>query len=209
MNKQTVWTIIITILVISLLTAEIIYTYSLFETNTTLSTSNDIAKWNIKVNNNMITGSNVSSNVFEIGSINWESGGHVTSGKAAPGSRGYFEIEIDPTNTDVSFVYEITIDTEELENEEFKISNVRELNENYFIRTGEYTYVGIARLEENKNGEKYNIKIEIVWNNNEENNESDYVLGTKAEMEVDLPIEIELSQYLGTEVFTEYVEQGE
>ena len=32
------------------------------------------------------------------------------------------------------------------------------------------------RLEENKNGEKYNIRIAITWNNNEANNENDYEL---------------------------------
>ena len=204
MKKQTIWTIIFTILVISLLTAEIIYTYSLFETNTSLSTSSDIAKWNIKVNNNMITSNQINSNEVVIGSIDWENGTHVKQGKAAPGSVGNFDIEIDPTNTDVSFLYTVNIDTSELENDEFIISNVTELNGNEFIRTGEYEYTGIARLEKNKNGEKYNVRIEITWNNNEENNENDYELGTKAEQEIKLPITIKLSQYLGTETLNSY-----
>ena len=205
MKKQTVWTIIFTILVISLLTAEIIYTYSLFETNTTLTTSSDIAKWNIKVNNNMITNGQINSSAVEIGSIDWGNGSHVLQGKAAPGSVGTFDIEIDPTDTDVSFLYKIIIDTSKLENEEFKISSVTELNGNEFIRTNENEYTGIARLEENKNGKKYNIRIGITWNNNEANNEKDYELGIKAEQEVKLPIIIMLSQYIGTETITSYV----
>ena len=39
-----------------------------------------------------------------------------------------------------SFLYKIIIDTRELENEEFRISSVTELNGNEFIRTDEHEY---------------------------------------------------------------------
>ena len=186
---------------------EIIRTYALFETNKEISVSSNIAKWNIKVNNTMVTNSNNENTTFSLGSIDWNSGGHVREGKAAPGSTGTFEIEIDPTNTQVSFVYELTIDTSNLNNKEFVISNVNETNNNYFIRTGENTYIGIARLSDNQEGQKYNIEINITWNNNEENNEKDYELGKKAELEINIPVSLKVSQYVGTEQFTEYQEQ--
>ena len=117
-----------------------------------------------------------------------------------------FEIEIDPTDTQVSFVYELTIDTSDLLNEEFEITSVTETNGNTFIRTDENKYVGIAHLNEIENGEIYNIEIEITWNNDDNNNDSDYELGIRADEELNIDVNIELSQYIGTEIFTPYEE---
>ena len=206
MNKQQKITIIGIIIVVILLCIEIFYTYSLFETNVETDTSSDIAKWNIKVNNSMITESNYLIDSFNLGSIDWENSNHITSGKAAPGSVGTFEIEIDPTDTQVSFVYELTIDTSDLLNEEFEITSVTETNGNTFIRTDENKYVGIAHLNEIENGEIYNIEIEITWNNDDNNNDSDYELGIRADEELNIDVNIELSQYIGTEIFTPYEE---
>ncbi|MBR3161165.1 MAG: hypothetical protein IKF19_00335 [Bacilli bacterium] len=205
MNKKRIIVISVT-LITFILFITFFYTYSLFETNKQISVSSDLAKWNVKVNNTMVTKNTATINTFNLGSIDWNSGGHVRNGKAAPGSTGTIEIEIDPTDTQVSFTYEIAIDTSSLENEEFKITRVREINGNEFIRTGELTYVGIARLENNRRGQKYNIEIDITWNNNENNNASDYELGKKAEIEVDIPISLDVSQYTGVEQFTQYQE---
>lgn len=204
MKKQALYTIIFISLIIVSIIIVLFYTYALFESNEDIPVSNDLAKWNIKVNDNLITNGNSSQNTFNIGSINWESGGHVREGKAAPGSIGKFEIEIDPTDTQVSFVYTIKVDLSELDNDEFQISEIKETNGNEFIRTGEDTYVGIARLSDNEQGKKYNIEISLIWNNNEENNDKDTELGKKAEEDIDIPVEIDISQYIGTESFVPY-----
>lgn len=206
MNKKRI-TVIGATLIAVILFIELFYTYSLFETNKQIPVSSDLAKWHVKVNNTMVTGTATSVNTFNMGSINWNSGGHVRSGKAAPGSIGSIEIEIDPTDTQVSFAYEITINTSSLENNEFKITSVSETNGKEFIQTGENTYVGIARLADNTNGQKYNIEINVTWNNNENNNTSDYELGKKAEIEVNLPISINITQYTGEEQYTTYTTQ--
>ena len=203
MNKKRI-TVIGVALIAVILFITIFYTYSLFETNKQISVSSNLAKWNVKVNNTMVTQNTASVNTFNLGSIDWNSGGHVREGKAAPGSTGTIEIEIDPTDTQVSFTYEITIDTSSLENDEFNITSVSETNSNEFIRTGEFTYLGIARLENNRRGQKYNIEINIAWNNNESNNANDYELGKKAEIEVDIPVSLNISQYTGEEQITEY-----
>ena len=93
------------------LIAQVVYTYSLFETERQTVVTSPIAKWNVLVNNSLLTNNYGQENTFNLGSINWNSGGHVRSGKAAPGSVGTFEIEIDPTDTEVSFLYELDIDT--------------------------------------------------------------------------------------------------
>ncbi|MEE3343062.1 MAG: hypothetical protein VZS44_03120 [Bacilli bacterium] len=207
MNKKRVTAIGVTLIAVILFIATL-NTYALFESNKQITVSSDIAKWHVKVNDTMVTQNTSAANTFNLGSISWNSGGHVRPGKAAPGSTGTIEIEIDPTDTQVSFTYEIIINTSSLENDEFKITSVSETNGNQFIRTGEYTYVGIARLNDNTNGEKYNIEIDITWYNNEANNDNDYNLGKKAEIEVDIPISLNITQYTGQEQFTEYQTTG-
>ena len=64
------------------------------------------AKWQIKVNNNDITDSSVSSiNIVPIIKEN----NNVAENTVAPTSSGYFDIVIDPSNVDVSFNYSISI----------------------------------------------------------------------------------------------------
>ena len=201
--------IVLCVVSVVLLFIQITYTYSLFETDRDAVISSPIAKWNIMVNDSFITSDTTQENFFRLGSVQWNSGGHVREGKAAPGSVGTFEINIDPTNTEVSFLYEITIDTSDFLNEEFYISGVRELNSEEFVRTGEATYVGVARLSDIQNGKIYHVEIDISWNNNDSNNDKDYQLGISAEEEVTIPVSLRFIQYTGEEVLVPYVEESE
>lgn len=200
--------IILCISLFIILCLEIKNTYSLFETNGEAVVEENLATWKIKVNNTYLTTLTEDRNTFDLGSMNWESQNHVKEGKAAPGSVGTFYIEIDPTTTEVSFLYEITLDTSSLNNTEFQIQSVREVNGKTFIRTNENTYVGIVPLREIQASTKYRVEISVIWNNKEENNEADYKLGSMANTGINLPIKIEARQYDGTEVITEYKEDS-
>ena len=209
MKKQIIYSIFI-IIIITIVTIGItMYTYSLYESVDVSTATSNIAKWNIKVNDSMITGLSSNESEINIGSIDWQSNGHVRPGKAAPGSIGSFEIEIDPMDTQVSFIYELELEIEDLDNDEFGIDSVTETNGHTIVRTGEKTYSGIALLSEINNGDTYNLEINIVWNNNENNNDKDYELGKRAEDEVYIPVRITLQQYHGTEVLSPYVEPTE
>ena len=209
MKKQIIHSIIL-VSIIAILTIWItVYTYSLYESVAVSPATSNIAKWNIKVNNSMVTGLSSNESEINIGSIDWQSNGHVRPGKAAPGSIGSFEIEIDPTDTQVSFMYELELEIDDLDNDEFEIHSVTETNGHSVVRTGERTYSGIVSLADINNREKVNIEVNIVWNNNENNNDKDYELGKRAEAEVYIPVRINLKQYHGTEVLTPYIDPGE
>ena len=201
--------IVLCVVSVVLLFIQITYTYSLFETDRDAVIFSPIAKWNIMVNDSFVTSDTTQENSFRLGGVDWSSGNHVREGKAAPGSVGTFEINIDPTDTEVSFLYEITIDTSDFLNEEFYISGVRELNSEEFVRTGEATYVGVARLSDIQNGKIYHVEIDISWNNNDSNNDKDYQLGISAEEEVTIPVSLRFIQYTGEEVLVPYVEESE
>ncbi len=191
-----------------LLCLEVKETYSLFETNGTAVAGKQLAKWQIKVNNTYLTTLSENRNTFSLGSIEWENQGHVKPGKAAPGSIGKFYIEIDSCHTEVSFLYEITLDMTNLKNSEFQISEIKEVNGKNLIRTGEHTYVGIIPLTEIQTNTKHEIEVSVVWNNKEENNKADYELGSRANLEIDVPVTVVARQYDGTENFTEYNEDS-
>lgn len=66
----------------------------------------DVAQWSMKVNGVSLADAAVASEI----SITLVKDGEPSSpeGKIAPGQTGYFDIEIDPTGTEVSFTYQIT-----------------------------------------------------------------------------------------------------
>jgi hypothetical protein len=86
-------------------------TYSRYVAGTTGNIDALFAKWQILVNNSDITSNSMSSITF-IPTI--EENENTASNVIAPSSKGYFDIEIDPTNVDVSFKYTIEL---EIENE--------------------------------------------------------------------------------------------
>ncbi len=172
-------------------------TYSLFETNHTSETNNDLAKWIIKINNINVS----ATNTFTMADINWIENQHVKNDKVAPGLSGYFDIVIDPKGTEVSVRYDITYDFTTMVNEEFYVNNIEELNENNLIRTGEFTYTGLIMLE-NVETTKHIIRTSMVWNNNVLNDEADSALGSIPNNVVAIPVTIKVSQYLGETIVT-------
>lgn len=84
-------------------------TYSRYIANTTGNVEALFAKWQILINDNDIT--NNSNSAITITPV-IEQNQYVASNTVAPSSTGYFDIEIDPTNVDVSFNYSITLSFE-------------------------------------------------------------------------------------------------
>ena len=183
---------------------EVKSTYSLFETNGTGDVELETASWKIKVNNIDVTQFRDISSTFDLGNINWVSNGHVKDGYGAPGLTGSLSIDIDPMDTDVSFVYELTFDFSNIDNEEFLIDSVSVTNGGTIIRTGKYSYTGIVPLSEIQQKKVYNVVVSFVWNNQEENNYNDYLLGIRENVEI--PVRVHLLQYKNTDTITEYVE---
>ena len=81
-------------------------TYSRYVADTTGNLKIAFAQWQILVNNDDIT-NNTSSSVNLTPIINENK--YVENNKIAPSSSGYFDISIDPSNVDVSFNYQITL----------------------------------------------------------------------------------------------------
>lgn len=175
----------------------IVDTYSLFESNHITTSSIDIAKWQVKINDDVVNGS---SSTFSVDSINWESNGYVLEGKVAPGMNGYFDIIIDPNDTDVSLKYDISFDFSNLQEEQFVINDVVEVNGRTLVKTGENIYTGVILLEEIKNGIVSTIRVDLSWINDEANNEIDSSLANVYGTSLDIPVTVTLWQYNNEEI---------
>ena len=81
-------------------------TYSRYVAGATGDLKMSFAQWQILVNNEDIT-NNSSSSIVLTPVI--DANDYVKNNKIAPASTGYFDINIDPTNVDVSFNYNISL----------------------------------------------------------------------------------------------------
>lgn len=134
-----------------------------------------IAKWSIRVNNEDIANKTVLNKditpQFEATSTTKES-------VIAPGSIGYFDIEIDPTNVDVNFKYELTTSVPES-------STIKDLKIIYYIKEPdtnstkiEYNDGDIITDTLEHNSETKKLRIYIEWDDSETN-----IMDNKADTE--------------------------
>lgn len=80
-------------------------TYAKYITEASGQANITIAKWKILVNNEDVINNN---NITQTITPNFTNNENIKDNVIAPGATGYFDLIIDPTNTDVTFSYEIT-----------------------------------------------------------------------------------------------------
>lgn len=176
--------------------------YSLFESNRVNRSDLNIATWQVKINDDIISGS---TSEFTIDAINWQQSTEVKEGKAAPGTTGYFDIIIDPNETETSIRYDITFDFTNLDSDQFTIDEIAEIDDKPIVRTGEFTYSNIITLDEINNNETNTIRVYLTWVNNENNNEKDSELGLVHGNTLTIPVRVDATQYVSGETLIEYV----
>lgn len=174
---------------------EITNTYGLFESNINMDVDSKLATWNILINDTNIG----KSETFTIDNFISEEDRTVASGKIAPGTSGYFNINIDPSTTQVSIRYDLTFDFSKLDNL-FTITKVEEKNGYNLIKTGPNTYSNVITLNEIKENKTNNIRVYIKWNNNEENNDKDTEIGLTENNTLNIPVSITVLQYSGEKI---------
>lgn len=178
----------------------LINTYALFYSEGTGKIRQENATWRIYVNEKNIA----TNNKFTIDTFELEESEHVAPGKIAPSVTGNFYITIDPKNTNVAIKYSIKLNQLNLVNDKIKIVSIEEINQNNeLIKTDESTYTGIITLSDIKERKINNIRVKITWLNDEENNKADTTMGTIENYKINIPIEVDITQYLG-ETIEEY-----
>lgn len=199
-NSQKKFLIIIIILILVILIYNIVHIYAIFTSQAEGNGQLKNGVWNIYVN-----GTNITQGIettFVIDKINLEGNTKVKDGKIAPGLTGNFLIQINPTDTNVSVKYELSLDNKALEDKSFlKIESVEEIkNGDELIRTGENTYTGVIPLEKIESGMNPEIKIVIKWDDDGTHDLEDTEMGKVPENKLQIPIILKVSQYLGENI---------
>lgn len=203
MNKnKKIKTIIILIIFIILLIAILIYAignvYGLFESNSKGVVKVGTGNWSVTLNNEDI--SSGTEKTFNIDSVNIEGSKYVKEGKIAPGMNGYFDINI-KASADVAVRYDITFDTSKIDNQSINITSIKAItNEETLTKTGDNTYTKVCTLEEAKAGIESTIQAVVEWQNNEDYNEKDTYIGQTVDYKINIPVKVEVTQYLGEEI---------
>jgi len=204
--KKLLTILLLIMLIISLL--QIANMYALYKQENQGDYSNLLGVWSIKVNGADISSGdqNLTFNMTEDNLIYLDSA-RVKSQKMAPGTQAYFEIIIDPTNTDVSVIYQLDMQFEQLTTK-MKLVKV----ENWFQKSGNEgkientdistnlasnTYKAVIPIS--KINDKYlnHVKLYFEWINDENNNAVDSEIGQTENAKISVPLKINLKQYTG------------
>lgn len=192
------WLIILFLIMFTATLYEISTSFALFESEKEIVVNSDIGKWQILVNDESING----MTSFSVSNINVSGDNNVRTNYFAPGTSGYFEIEIDPGDTDVSIYYEIVCRTDRITNPQIQLTRIENVGKPDLIFVAPYTYAGIIPLSDIVGNTKTKIKFYVTWTNNDNNNEIDSLYGSGSST-FDIPMEITFRQYTG-EVINSY-----
>lgn len=165
-------------------------TYSRYVAGTTGNIDMLFAKWQILVNNLDIANQNNSSITF---TPVIETNGNVKAGTVAPTSKGYFDIDINPENVDVSFRYQITLDIDNEDIPDLMITKYAVLDSDYeegdiieytTLRTNTITDEMLFDNEtEDFSFEPFTVRIYFEWlegENESMDDDDDTVIGIDA-----------------------------
>lgn len=195
-NKKVLIIIVLLIIIFIILIYAILSTFATFRSEFTGDMKIDNATWKILVNSTDISSNAVKE--FVIDDIEIDESQGVEPGKLAPGLKGNFNILIDPTETDVSIMYEIKFDTTDINATNIRIDSVKEtMAGNTLIKSDSNTYVGIISLDDIKNNLTNNIQVTLFWC--DDGNE-DINIGSIPNHKINIPVQVKVSQYLGEEI---------
>mgnify|MGYP004507372743 CR=1 FL=1 len=200
-NKNIIiFLVLLSMCVIAILVYKIISIYAVFHSNVGAKAEFRNGAWNIDVNGKKIT-TGVQTD-FTIDQITVAEDQHTMPGKISPGLSGNFKIVINPKDTNVSIRYDITLNQDELKSSNVKISSVEEKNNGAkLIKTAENEYTGIITLQDIQKNVIHEIEMNVEWLDDEQNNESDTLLGTnKDKRQFEIPVTFHATQYWGEEI---------
>ena len=200
-NKNIIiFLVLLSMCVIAILVYKIISIYAVFHSNVGAKAEFRNGAWNIDVNGKKIT-TGVQTD-FTIDQITVAEDQHTMPGKISPGLSGNFKIVINPKDTNVSIRYDITLNQDELKSSNVKISSVEEKNNGAkLIKIAENEYTGIITLQDIQKNVIHEIEMNVEWLDDEQNNESDTLLGTnKDKRQFEIHVTFHATQYLGEEI---------
>ena len=143
----------------------IVQIYAKYLTSAEGNTSLTIANWNILVNNLSIkSNTDISNTIVPV----FPGNDHIASGIIAPSVEGYFDLNLDFSNADVSFQYEITVSADENSSVQDLVATGYSIDDGEKITFENYNDTITEIIEYSSNIETRNIRVYIMWNDDED-----------------------------------------
>ena len=173
MNRQSqVKRTILIAIILACLVAIIGGTYARFTSSGTANATVTLAKWNVKLNGQDISRETKNLDV----ALTFDNNQYVKEGKIAPGRTAHFDVELDPTGSEVAIDYTFKVDTTKIAQvlETNSTSKVSVTGATYKIGTEETKTAAMAEdgtiivsetLGEVEAGKKVTVTVTVAWDN--------------------------------------------
>ena len=178
--------------------------YAKYLTSAEGSTTLTIANWNILVNDLSIkNNTDISNSIVPV----FPGNEHIESGIIAPTVEGYFDLNLDFSNADVSFKYEISVTSDENSSVKDLVATGYSLDNGEKISFENYneTISETITLSSNINTRK--VRVYIMWNDDDESQtmtNDDDTISTSIENPPLLNVNVSFTQV--TDVITDNLE---
>ena len=172
----------------------IVQIYAKYLTSTEGNTKLTIANWNIIVNDLSIkNGTDISNSIVPV----FPGNDHIASNIIAPTAEGYFDLNFDFSNADVSFEYEITTSADENSSVQDLVTTGYSIDNGEKISFEEYNKPISEIIALSSNIETRTIRIYIMWDDSEDSQtmtNNDDTISTTAENPPLLNVNISFTQ---------------
>ena len=150
---------------ICLLLFSIVQIYAKYLTSSTGKTNLTIAKWNIIVNKKSIkNNSDISSEIVPV----FEGNDNISAGIIAPTATGYFDLDFDFKDADVSFKYEINVSAAESSSVKDIVATGYSIDDGETIKFDNFNQTISDTILLNSNIKQRKIRVYILWNDDDE-----------------------------------------
>lgn len=149
---------------ICLLLFSIVQIYAKYLTSASGQTGITIARWNISVNNKSIkNNSDISADIVPIFTGNE----HMSPDIIAPTAEGYFDLDFDFSDVDVSFKYEINISADETSSVKDLVTTGYSIDDGEIIKFEQFNQPISDTILLNNNVKHQKLRVYILWNDDE------------------------------------------
>ena len=179
---------------ICLLLFSVVRIYAKYLTSTSGQTGITIAKWNISVNNKSIkNNSDISADIVPVFTGNE----HMSPDIIAPTAEGYFDLNFDFSDVDVSFNYEINVSSDPASSVSDLVATGYSIDDGEIISFDNFNQTISDNILLNSTISQRKIRVYILWNDDETTsnmtNEDD-TLSTKQDNPALLNVNISFTQ---------------
>ena len=196
-NKKKILLLLIFIMVCVLIYT-IIQIYAKYVSSAQGDASMQVANWNIKVNNLSIkNNTDISSTLVPV----FPGNSHIASNIIAPTAEGYFDLNLDFTDTDVSFRYDISFEVDENSSVQDLIATGYSIDDGSIVSITDQSQTLSDTILHGSNINTRKIRIYIKWDDDPATstmtNEDD-TLSTKTDDPVLYKVNISFTQITDT-----------